>query len=171
MAQIKKRKRNINAFGEELYVPEIEIPEFDTDIGLATDDIDIEVEELHLFDYDRQDNNSDVRYMRPRPSRMPTACVRYDNADALAREIKFKSGGFGLKEEVEKWSVLAGLDFFLTRTRYGGSFFFFLFFFFFWGCRGNFFFVFFCFFLCHSTRHNTRHNTRHTPKIFIFIFP
>ena len=88
----RKRQKAVNAFGEELYVPEIQLLEFDTDIGLATDDIDIEAEELHLFDYDREDNNSDVRYMRPRPSRMPTACVRYDNADALAREIKFKSG-------------------------------------------------------------------------------
>ena len=67
MAKIPKRKRNFNAFGEELYVPEIDIPEFDTDLGFATDDID--VENLDLFDYDREDNNSDVRYMRPRPAR------------------------------------------------------------------------------------------------------
>ena len=77
MAIPKKKRQARNAFGEELYVPEIDIPEFDTDLGFATDDID--VENFDLFDYDREDNNSDVRYMRPRPARMPTACVRYDN--------------------------------------------------------------------------------------------
>ena len=92
MAKIPKKKRNVNAFGEELYVPEIDLPDFNTDLGFDTDEVDIDVPELELFDYDRTDNNSDVRYMRPRPSRIPTACVRYDNADALAREIKFKAG-------------------------------------------------------------------------------
>lgn len=96
---IPKRKRNkpfVNAFGEELYQPmaaQIEVPEFTTDFGMAadTDDFDTEMD-FTLFDYDREDNNSDVRYMRPRPARMPTACVRYDNAEALAREIDFKAG-------------------------------------------------------------------------------
>lgn len=94
---IPKRKRNkpfVNAFGEELYQPmaaQIEVPEFTTDFGMATDTDDIDTEmDFTLFDYDREDNNSDVRYMRPRPARMPTACVRYDNAEALAREIDFK---------------------------------------------------------------------------------
>ena len=89
---IPKRKRNkpfVNAFGEELYQPmaaQIEVPEFTTDFGMATDTDDIDTEmDFTLFDYDREDNNSDVRYMRPRPARMPTACVRYDNAEALAR--------------------------------------------------------------------------------------
>ena len=96
---IPKRKRNkpfVNAFGEELYQPmaaQIEVPEFITDFGMATDTDDIDTEmDFTLFDYDREDNNSDVRYMRPRPARMPTACVRYDNAEALAREIDFKPG-------------------------------------------------------------------------------
>lgn len=96
---IPKRKRNkpfVNAFGEELYQPmaaQIEVPEFTTDFGMATDTDDIDTEmDFTLFDYDREDNNSDVRYMRPRPARMPTACVRYDNAEALAREIDFKTG-------------------------------------------------------------------------------
>ena len=96
---IPKRKRNkpfVNAFGEELYQPmaaQIEVPEFTTDFGMATDTDDIDTEmDFTLFDYDREDNNSDVRYMRPRPARMPTACVRYDNAEALAREIDFKPG-------------------------------------------------------------------------------
>ena len=96
---IPKRKRNkpfVNAFGEELYQPmaeQIEVPEFTTDFGMATDIDDIDTEtDYTLFDYDREDNNSDVRYMRPRPARMPTACVRYDNAEALAREIDFKPG-------------------------------------------------------------------------------
>ena len=88
----KKRQKAVNAFGEELYVPEIQLPEFDTDLGFYTPDIDTEDLNLDLFDYDREDNNTDVRYMRPRPARMPTACVRYDNADALARDIKFKAG-------------------------------------------------------------------------------
>ena len=88
----KRRKKAVNAFGEELYVPEMQMPEFDTDLGFDTDDIETEDLSLDLFDYDREDNNSDVRYMRPRPARMPTACVRYDNADALAREIDFKPG-------------------------------------------------------------------------------
>ena len=79
----RKRQKAVNAFGEELYVPEIQLPEFDTDLGFDTPDIETEDLNLDLFDYDREDNNSDVRYMRPRPARMPTACVRYDNADAL----------------------------------------------------------------------------------------
>ena len=88
----RKKKPPINAFGEELYVPEFTMMEFDTDLGFDTDSLEIDVENMELFDYDREDNNSDVRYMRPRPSRMPTACVRYDNAAALAREINFKKG-------------------------------------------------------------------------------
>ena len=92
MAIPKKKRQARNAFGEELYVPELDIPEFDTDLGFDSEEIDIDVENFDLFDYDREDNNSDVRYMRPRPARMPTACVRYDNADALAREIDFKAG-------------------------------------------------------------------------------
>lgn len=51
MAIPKKKRQARNAFGEELYVPELDIPEFDTDLGFATDDID--VENLDLFDYDR----------------------------------------------------------------------------------------------------------------------
>ena len=87
MAKIPKKKRNVNAFGEELYVPEIDLPDFNTDLGFDTDEVDIDIPELELFDYDREDNNSDVRYMRPRPARMPTACVRYDNAEALVNII------------------------------------------------------------------------------------
>jgi hypothetical protein len=91
---IKKHKRNRNAFGEPLYDgQDFEVQGFEVeapDLGFDVDDFD--VDNLDLFDYDREDNNSDVRYMRPRPSIMPTACVRYDNADALAREIDFKAG-------------------------------------------------------------------------------
>lgn len=88
----KKHRRTKNAFGEDLYTPEIVVEGFDFDIGFDTDTIDTDTIDTELFDYDRTDNNSDVRYMRPRPARMPTACVRYDNADALAREIDFKAG-------------------------------------------------------------------------------
>lgn len=60
----KRRKKAVNAFGEELYVPEIQIPEYEMDLGFGTDDIETEDLNLDLFDYDREDNNSDVRYMR-----------------------------------------------------------------------------------------------------------
>ena len=94
----KRRKRNYNAFGEPLYdgSDDYQVEGFNADmidapdLGFDTDEYDSD--NLDLFDYDRQDNNSDVRYMRPRPAVMPTACVRYDNADALAREIDFKAG-------------------------------------------------------------------------------
>lgn len=98
----KKRKQPaVNAFGETLYMPDEEIlidSEVEYDLGFDTSDIGFDTGEIEgmpdtdLFDYDRTDNNSDVRYMRPRPARMPTACVRYDNADALAREIDFQAG-------------------------------------------------------------------------------
>ena len=96
MANIQKHRRRKavkNAFGEDLYVPEIAGLEFDVmnDIGLMGDESD-EEQDFTLFDYDRTDNNSDVRYMRPRPTRMPTACVRYDNAEALARELRLTEG-------------------------------------------------------------------------------
>ena len=88
----KKRQKPVNAFGEEIYTPDLQVQEFSMDIGFDTPNIDEEYIDIDLFDYDREDNNSDVRYMRPRPARIPTACVRYDNADALAREIDFKAG-------------------------------------------------------------------------------
>lgn len=89
----QRRKSIANAFGQDLYVPDIGGVEFSvmSDIGLMGDDNE-EQQDYTLFDYDRTDNNSDVRYMRPRPTRMPTACVRYDNAEALARELQLAEG-------------------------------------------------------------------------------
>lgn len=90
---IPKRKRHaINAFGQELYTPEFQVEEIAYDVGFETETTEVQGLDYELFDYDREDNNSDVRYMRPRPSVMPTACVRYDNAEALAREIDFQAG-------------------------------------------------------------------------------
>lgn len=94
----RKRKRNISAFGDSLYVPEDQIAGLDLpDIELADYDFgleeyDTEEVDTEIFDYDRTDNRSVDRYLRPCPSRMPLACVRYDNAEALARELKFKAG-------------------------------------------------------------------------------
>lgn len=88
-----KRKAIKNSFGEDLYVPGIPSVdlEFSTpDIGLV--DFEDSDEDYNIFDYDRTDNNSDCRYIRPRPARMPSACVRFDNADALARELVVDDG-------------------------------------------------------------------------------
>lgn len=72
----------------------MEVEGFEFDIGMMGDETEVESEEydIDLFDYDRTDNNSDARYMRPRPVRMPTAAVRYDNAEALARELRITNG-------------------------------------------------------------------------------
>jgi len=92
----KRRSRNADAFGNELYKPSEELfdldePDFDSgDFGLV--DYDTEEVDTTLFDYDRTDNRTLDRYLRPCPSRMPLACVRYDNADALARALKIDKG-------------------------------------------------------------------------------
>lgn len=86
----KHRSTPKNAFGDKLFVPDAPAVDFDLDafdIGLPSLD-DTEELDFGLFDYDRTDNNSDCRYIRPRPTRMPAVCVRYDNAEALARELK-----------------------------------------------------------------------------------
>lgn len=88
-----RRKAIKNSFGEDLYVPGIPSVDLEfsaPDIGLV--DFEDSDEDYNIFDYDRTDNNSDCRYMRPRPTRMPTACVRFDNADALARELIVDDG-------------------------------------------------------------------------------
>ena len=88
-----KRQNIKNAFGDDMYVPSIPDTDLDLsmpDIGLP--DIDPDEEDYNLFDYDRTDNHTDTRYMRPRPTRMPAQCVRYDNADAMARDLKITTG-------------------------------------------------------------------------------
>lgn len=88
-----KRQSIKNAFGDDMYVPSIPNADLDLsmpDIGLP--DIDPDEEDYNLFDYDRTDNHTDTRYMRPRPTRMPAQCVRYDNADAMARDLKITTG-------------------------------------------------------------------------------
>ena len=88
-----KRQSIKNAFGDDMYVPSIPDADLDLsmpDIGLP--DIDPDEEDYNLFDYDRTDNHTDTRYMRPRPTRMPAQCVRYDNADAMARVLKITTG-------------------------------------------------------------------------------
>lgn len=102
-------------FGEDLYVPDFLTGssahiEFDTpDMGLQ--DI-AEPDDEELFDYDRTDNRATDRYTRPRPARVPSACVRYDNAKALAREVKlgkgqrvdaFIGGTFVFGDFIEAW--------------------------------------------------------------------
>lgn len=88
----KRRRTKIkNAFGDDLYVPGI--PDADLDFNLPDIggvEFDGEEVDYNIFDYDRTDNNTDTRYMRPRPTRMPAQCVRYDNADALARALDMK---------------------------------------------------------------------------------
>lgn len=98
-------------FGEDLYAPEVPGAhiEYDMpDMGLE----DIADDDFNLFDYDRTDNRATDRYTRPRPARFPSACVRYDNAQALAREIKlskgqrfdaFIGGSFVFGDFIEAW--------------------------------------------------------------------
>lgn len=93
----KKRQKARNAFGQELYTPDMQFDSYAFDLGFdiddgteaETDEVDVDFD---LFDYDRTDNNTDARYLRPRPVRMPTAAVRYDNAEAMARELKITTG-------------------------------------------------------------------------------
>ena len=54
MAKIPKKKRNVNAFGEELYVPELDLPDFATDLGFDTDEVDIDVPDSD-FDGERHE--------------------------------------------------------------------------------------------------------------------
>lgn len=88
-----RRTRIQNSFGDDLYIPGIPDADLDfdaPDIGIF--DVDDECEDYNIFDFDRTDNNTNSRYMRPRPTRIPQMCVRYDNADALARAITLTKG-------------------------------------------------------------------------------
>lgn len=87
----KKRNSVTNAFGHDIYVPDMGGLDLDApDFGLAQDDVD--EFDYDLYDYDREDNNTDIRYMRPSPAIVPTKAVRYDNAQALARDIVITPG-------------------------------------------------------------------------------
>ena len=86
----KRRRKNTNAFGDDIFVPNIELDVPEVDFGFDTPDID--TFDYGLYDYDREDNNTDIRYMRPSPAIVPNKCVRYDNAQALARDVVITPG-------------------------------------------------------------------------------
>lgn len=88
--KVQKRKNAVNSFGDNLYIPEA--PDLDLDLDTDAPEFEGDMVDTNLFDYDRTDNNTDCRYMRPRPTRVPNVCVRYDNADAFAKSLKIDKG-------------------------------------------------------------------------------
>ena len=90
-----QRKKRIHTGAEQfdIGIHGAKLPEFYvSDIGLMGDtDVDIE-DDTGLFDVLGTDDNSNNRYMRPRICHMPSECVRYENAEQLARDLKITTG-------------------------------------------------------------------------------